>query len=235
MVTNVDVVTSVVAVAGKPHLTAAVIPGQVQYCATASSCKVVQVDNTGVTVGGLPPVSTPTPPPPAPGLPGLGGNQNVPVPGLVGSAQTTFFHVRSVAPDQKTDASVGSVDALGLDIAVTQPGDAALGVPNATVEYILGEGHADGFSIASIPFQDLSASTGSLLGSAFGSGGFGGGSSSVTQITNQNGAHRAPSYILAGALRPPLAVLFFGWEASVLGAAAALVWARRRPVEEVDE
>ena len=38
-----------------------------------------------------------------------------------------------------------------------------------------------------------------------------------------------PRYVLLAANRAPVAPLFFLWEALVLGSAASIVWARRKP------
>jgi hypothetical protein len=234
VVTHLDVVTKVTAVAGKALTTATVIPGQIMYCIQSSSCQPVQVDSGGVTVGL--PVAPPSPPPAPSGVPpfpGLGQQQGVSLPGLGGSGDSTFFHLRTVAPNQQNNNGIGTVDALGLDIAVTQPGKGDSGVPNSTVEYILGEGHADGFSIAAVPFNDVSSPISSVLAAHL--GGYsataplsGGGSSNHTRTIRT----RSPSLGLAGAFRPPFTYLFYGWEASVLAAAGSLIWARRRKLDE---
>jgi hypothetical protein len=227
VVNNVDVVTTVVALNGKAHPNATVIVGQVLYCATEATCQPVQVDSNGVTVGGFVPATAP----PAP-LPGLGGPLQVPVQGVGGSGDLTVFHLRTVNPNQHTNNGIGSVDALGLDVAVSQPGNGGAGIPNTSVEYILGEGHSDGFSVASVPFTETSTPVSALTAHL-------GAVPSYQPVSGAGGSNhtrtirtRSPSLGLAGAFRPPFTYLFYGWEASVLAAAGSLIWARRRKLDE---
>ncbi|MGB2939339.1 MAG: hypothetical protein WBD38_03450 [Candidatus Dormiibacterota bacterium] len=228
-VTNTDVVTSVTAINGKATPSATVSPGQVQYCATAATCQPIAVDNNGITVG------------PA--------GQSVPVPGLGGAGEATFFRIRTVTPQKSTTGGTGSVDALGLDIQAKQPGNAAAGIPDTQVEYILGEGHADGFSAAPLALGGFDLSNGGNSGSGpvtaalndvTGSGAGGGssaggsGSSPVKKATGAAGSGRSAS-TLAGALRPPFILWFYLWEASALAGAVAIVWSRRRRLREMRE
>ena len=155
-----------------------------------------------------------------------------------------MFQVRTVAPKESTQGATGSVDAVGLDIEVINPGNQANGVPNTTVEYILGEGHSDGFSLAA----DLSGSGGGIdLGGSGNSATApiagivsqtvittgGGGYGPVSTPTKTTPRLPFPATALTGFVRPPFALAFFLWEATVMGAAGAIVWARRRATEEV--
>ncbi len=232
-VTNTDVQTIVTAVNGKPVPQAVVAPGQVQFCAAPGNCQSVQLSNNGVTVGGVAP---PTPPPPVPGIP-----TSVPVPGTGASAETPFFKVRTINPIKSVNGSTGSIDALGLDVEVMQPGNSGSGVPDSQVEFILGEGHADGFSLASLGLggggvTDLTGGgdTGALLGSIVGDNP-GGSAAGVTLPAIKHTVIRPGGLALAGALRPPFIPWFYAWEASALAAAASMVWARRSRLREIAE
>jgi hypothetical protein len=64
-------------------------------------------------------------------------------------------------------------------------------------------------------------------------GGYTGSSANTTPAAPvKKKIRRAAPAALVGAVRPPLAQLFFLWEALVLGAAASLVWARRAKRED---
>jgi hypothetical protein len=196
------------------------------------------------TVGGLP---APTPPPPPPGAPVTvpGVPSNVPVPGLGGSAQSPFFKIRTIDPKKVVTGSTGSVDAFGLDVEVMQPGNQEAGIPDAQVEFIIGEGHAEGFSLASLGLGGGSLDLGN--GADFGPGVSG----IVSEIAGSNPegssanvslpkirhtkTGNAGGLALAGALRPPFILWFYAWEASALAAAAAMVWARRQHLRELAE
>jgi hypothetical protein len=244
VVTNTDVQTIVTAVNGKPVPEAVVAPGLVQFCSAPGNCQVVQVSSNGVTVGGIP---APTPPPPPPGAPVTvpGVPSNVPVPGLGGSAQSPFFKIRTIDPKKVVTGSTGSVDAFGLDVEVMQPGNQEAGIPDAQVEFIIGEGHAEGFSLASLGLGGGSLDLGN--GADFGPGVSG----IVSEIAGSNPegssanvslpkirhtkTGNAGGLALAGALRPPFILWFYAWEASALAAAAAMVWARRQHLRELAE
>jgi hypothetical protein len=233
-VTNTHVQTIVTAVNGKPVPQATVAPGEVQFCAAPGNCQSVQLSNGGVTVGG---VSPPTPPPPVPPVP-----TTVPVPGTGASAETPLFKIRTINPVKSVNGSTGTIDALGLDIEVMQPGNSGSGVPDSQVEFILGEGHADGFSLASLGLgdagiTDLSGSggdTAGLLGGIVGDN-LNGSSATVALPVIKHTIVRPGSLGLAGALRPPFIPWFYAWEASALAAAAAMVWARRSHLRELAE
>jgi len=140
----------------------------------------------------------------------------------------------------------GSVDAIGLKVVVIQPGNAQNGVPSLYTEYIIGEGHSEGFSLASTtnPVADLTNDLGNTAGdigqiisdtvtSPPGSSTGGNPSSIVT--STKRGTTGATTLALAGAVKPPFALWFFLWEASVFGAAAIMVWSRRRRLSEEAE
>src|SRR5258708_30747947 len=231
--TNTGVTTIVTAVNGKPVPRAVVAPGRVEFCQAPGNCQSVQLDNTGVTVGGVTP---PAPPPPVPGIP-----TSVPVPGTGASAETPLFKVRTINPIKSVNGSTGSIDALGLDIEVMQPGNSGSGVPDSQVEFILGEGHADGFSLASLGIGDTGITalsgggdTGALLGSIVGDNP-GGSAAGVTLPAIKHTVIRPGGLALAGALRPPFIPWFYAWEASALAAAASMVWARRSRLREIAE
>jgi hypothetical protein len=173
----------------------------------------------------------------------------VPIPGSGGSAETTVFKIRTVNPKKETKGGTGSVDALGLDIEVRQPGNPNAGIPDASVEYILGEGHGDGF--ASAPLASLGAGLDLTGGGALDNGpvaaaindvaganpgsGAGGttGSSPVKRPTGQGAVGNGSR--LLGVLAPNFLLWFYLWEASALLAAAVIVWARRRRLKEMVE
>jgi hypothetical protein len=123
-----------------------------------------------------------------------------------------------------------------------QPGNSGSGVPDSQVEFILGEGHADGFSLASLGLgdagiTDLSGSggdTAGLLGGIVGDN-LNGSSATVALPVIKHTIVRPGSLGLAGALRPPFIPWFYAWEASALAAAAAMVWARRSHLRELAE
>ena len=148
------------------------------------------------------------------------------------------------------NGGTGSVDALGLDIEVMQPGNPDHGVPDSQVEYILGEGHADGFASAPLAIiggaVDLTGGAGSLdsgpvagvindiAGANPGGGGAGTtGTSPVKRPTGTGGVGNGSR--LLGVLAPNFLLWFYLWEASSLLAAAVLVWARRRRLKEMLE
>jgi hypothetical protein len=224
-VTNTDVVTTVTAIAGKPTPTAVVSPGQVQYCATAATCKGVAVDNNGVTVG----------------------PESLPIPGLGAAAAATVFRIRTVSPQKSTNGGTGSVDAIGLDIGATTPGDATHGVPDTTQDYIVGEGHSDGFSVAPLSGTggfDLSnngsPSTGPVTSAindvvGGGAGSSSGGTPGTAPVKKPTTPTGRPAATLAQALRPPFILWFYVWEASALAGAAAIVWSRRRRLRQLAE
>jgi hypothetical protein len=241
-VTNTDVQTVVTAINDTSVRDAVVAPGRVEFCSAPGNCQLVQVSNNGITVGGVP---LPSPPPPPPGVPLPGVPSSVPVPGLGGSAESPIFKIRTIDPKRAVSGRTGSVDAFGLDIEVRQPGNQDLGVPDTRVEYILGEGHADGFSSASLGLGsggifDLSGGgdqggvTG-IIGDIAGSNPAGSSAGVSPPRIRHTITGNAGALSLAGALRPPFILWFYGWEASALAAAAAMVLARRRHLQELAE
>lgn len=162
---------------------------------------------------------------------------------------TPVVKVFSVAPEMKHEGANASVFATGVHVVVTQP--APPGVPAQSVEYVLGEGAAEGFAIPAAPEVPGVDTTG--VGVIANDPGYSPPtttviSNTVTAPSNPTGytgapvnnAPRVPGKVkkpvrhvaLVQPVRPPLAMLFFLWEALVLGTAAALVWARRARPEE---
>jgi hypothetical protein len=203
----------------------------------------VTVNDQGVTVEQTQPApcpaSAPSPSAPAPlpspgGLPGLpqdrassagpSGSSTSCVPGV----DVTYFKIFTAQPTKTVSGSHATAWATGLHILVTHPTPGP-GVPQQNIEYVLGEGYAD-----------ANAAAGGGLGDFGGFGGFGGlggfdqGVGAGAQAAGSaNSAAGAINALLAS--RQPLALLFFALEALVLASAAAWVWARSAPVEEVAE
>lgn len=223
VVTDVDVTTQVIAINGKPVPTAKIAPGTVQFCGTPTTCKLVQVSDGGATVVG----------------------NSVPLPSTGTGAFTPVFEIKTLKPTKSIVGTSGSIDAVGLDVRVTQPGDIPVtGVPSLYTEYIIGEGHAEGFSLAAT--SSLTSNLTSDLGNS--ADAIGGiinntvtnnyGSSTGTNagriVTKTKGGNQA-RINLAGAVKPPFVMWFFLWEASVMAAAITMVWARRRRMAEEAE
>jgi hypothetical protein len=236
-VSNTVVDTVVTALNGRSLPSAVVSPGRVEFCQLPGKCNSVQVSNEGVTIGGG--INLPK------GVPSL--PSTVSIPGLGGNAATALFKIRTIDPLKVVNGTTGSVDAFGLDVEIMQPGNAAAGVPDAQVEFIIGEGHADGFSLASLGgtngITDLTSLGGGDLGGGVTGiigdivGGNNGGSSAGTALprVRHTTTGNAGGIALAGALRPPFILWFYAWEASALAAAAAMVWARRRRLSDAIE
>ena len=247
VVTDTDVQTIVTARNGRATPDAIVAPGHVEYCPTSTTCQPVAVDSNGASVG--PAQNVPAPPcPPAP-APCPNPGTTVPVPGSGGSAESTVFKIRTVNPKKETKGGTGSVDAVGLDIEIRQPGNSNAGIPDASIEYILGEGHADGFASAPLAVigggldltggggldnGPVAAAINDIAGANPGGGGAGTtGTSPVKRPTGTGGVGNGSR--LLGVLAPNFLLWFYLWEASSLLAAAVLVWARRRRLKEMLE
>jgi hypothetical protein len=168
----------------------------------------------------------PTAPSPPPGLvpspPSLPGAHEGCVPGV----DVTYIKIFTVDPSNTVTGTHGTASASGLHILVTHPTPGP-GVPQQSVEYILGEGFAD-------------ASTGSGSGGGFGAGSFGFGAPGDFGFNGpsaDNGGLGNPAANVAQAIFSnrwwPLVLLFLTLEALLFGSAAAWVWARNSPLEDV--
>jgi len=164
---------------------------------------------------------------PSPSAPALPGDESSCVP----SVDITYIQIFAVAPQKSVSGTHGVAQASGLHILVTHPTPGA-GVPQQSTEYILGEGYAD-------------AQTGNGgAGGAFGNGDFGfgattgdfgfNGPSAGNGGLNENSAASVARAIFSNRWWP-LVLLFLTLEALLFGSAAAWVWARNAPVEEVAE
>lgn len=197
----------------------------------------VTITDQGITVqqksascpsapGGGGPVPAPSPPvvvPSPPALPGASSD-------CATSVDATYVKIFAVNPDKTVSGTHANVDATGLHILVTHPTPGP-GVPQQSTEYVLGEGYAD-------------ASTGSGSGGfGFPGGGFNGGDFGFNGPGGDNGglsgagnnpAANAAHVIFANRWWP-LVLLFLTLEALILGSAAAYVWSRNAPVDDVAE
>jgi hypothetical protein len=149
----------------------------------------------------------------------------------VPGADVTYIKIFTAKPTKTVDGSHATASATGLHVLVTHPTPGP-GVPQQNTEYVLGEGFAE---------------TNAGAGGGFGFGGFAGfgfgdfsgfgfdqGFGAGADIA---GATNGPAGAIASLLtnRQPLAFLFFTLEALVMASAAAWVWARNAPVDEVAE
>ena len=138
----------------------------------------------------------------------------------------TYIKIFTAQPTKTVDGSHATAWATGLHIVVTHPTPGP-GVPQQNIEYVLGEGYADANAGAGGGFAGFGGFGGFGDFSGFGGDfGVGAGLAGTT-----NGAAGAITNLLVN--REPLALLFFTLEALVLASAAAWVWARNAPVEEV--
>lgn len=223
------------------------------------------VTDQGVTVENRQPVPCPKPPPapvpaaPAPPQPPAPPPPPVPLPiggsggsggtgastggtssqpaagGCVPSVDVTYIKLWTVAPSKSVDGSHITVWATGLHILITHPSPGP-GVPTQSAEYILGEGYAD-----------LQAgSGGGGFGGAFGFGGFGAGGFGGGDFggfgdqgsaggTGGPGSGAAAISSALAANRVPLAWMFLTLEALLLASAAAWVWSRSAPADQIAE
>ena len=179
----------------------------------------------GTTVpggGGVPGGPTLPSPPPIPTPPQLTAYHE----SCGAGADVTYFKIFTITPTKTVSGTHGVASASGLHILVTHPTPGP-GVPQQQTEYVLGEGYAD-------------ASTGTgggAPGFGMGSFGFGGGDFGFNGPPGDNGLGANTAANVAHAIFSnrwwPLVLLFLTLEALVLGSAAAWVWARNAPVEEV--
>ena len=169
---------------------------------------------------------TPSQLPPPPALPGV-----APPAGCTVVLETDTFKIYTVAPVKTVNGNHGTVKASGVHVIATHP--APPGVPQQSVEYVFGEGYADATANPGTGSTDAGLMSGDfgLNGLDFGSNDFGGMDSGAAAGSATHATHNLASVLAAN--RQPLALLFLFWECLLLGAAAAWVWARRKP--ELDE
>jgi hypothetical protein len=220
-VSNTDVVTRIVSLNGKATVTSTIFAGNILV-----NGKPVSVGSDGITVAGTPASGT---------LPG----------GIV--SDTPLIHVFTVAPVVKNDGHGGaSIVASGLHVGITQPGQGAA-LPSQYTEYVLGEGAASDFlvpnstSSLSVDTSGGSVTTGGTadntpVGEAISQttttppfAGTVDNGTPINTVPHQVTPRKAAPRLLA-VIRPPVAYMFFLWEALILGAASSLVWARRASV-----
>ena len=164
----------------------------------------------------------PAPSPPViPSPPALPGDHEGCLPGV----DITYIQVFTVAPSKTVSGTHGTAQASGLHIRVTHPTPGP-GVPQQYTEYVLGEGYSD-------------ASTGNG-GGGFGAGDFGFGGGDFGFSGGPGVDNGGAGGVAAGVVNAvfsnrwwPLVLLFLTLEALVLGSAAAWVWARNAPVDEI--
>lgn len=214
-IANVDVTTKVTSAGGVASATATVAPGTVTVNNTP-----VQLSDQGVTVG----------------------DQSQSLNGV--SATTPVFHIFVVAPQKTVSGNRAAIDASGVHVGITQP--ARPGTPTQYTEYILGQGQGEA---ELTPAQAVTSS--SSTDTSFLPTDSSGTVSPVTTIINNTVAApainpdttsgttapaapvaprtrpRVVSPALVRVVKPPLAYMFFLWEALILGATASAVWARR--------
>src|SRR5205823_6924958 len=175
----------------------------------------------GTTVPGGPTIPTPPPIPPPPQLTAYHESS------CGAGADVTYFKIFTVTPTKTVSGTHGVASASGLHILVTHPTPGP-GVPQQQTEYVLGEGYAD---------AGTGTGGGAPPGFGLGSFGFGGGDFGFNGPPGDNGLGANTAANVAPAIfsnrRWPLVLLFLTLEALVLGSAAAWVWARNAPVEEV--
>jgi len=183
----------------------------------------IQVTDQGVTAGMAIPIPCPTVLPATSPLQ-VGGAACVP------SVTTDNITLQAVNPQKTVNGSHATITAAGLDVTITQP--AVPGAPQQKVEYILGEAFVDAFND---PSASSAGSTDNLGGTSFDSSGdfgysgdFGSADAGAAAPPPASAATHMRAMLVAN--RQPLALLFLFWETLVLGAAAAWVWARRRPI-----
>jgi hypothetical protein len=205
----------------------------------------VVVNDQGLTVQQKQPLPCPSPPvapapaapspPAAPGglpLPGTapsGGSSSSSGGGCVPAFDVTYIKLFTVQPTKTVSGNHATSSASGLHIVITHPSPGP-GVPQQSVEYVLGEGYAD----ASVGGGSGGAGffSGGFPGGDFGPGGFGDGGFGAPDAGGAASAFNNAGHALLTNWRP-LALMFLTLEALVVAAASAWVWARNAPGEEV--
>lgn len=210
-VSNVDVTTTVTSVNGKATAKATVDPGQ--------------VTNAGTPV-----------------QPGSGPTAPAPV-----DTPLLTIQVYVTAPVQDVKGNKASIFASGLHVAVRAKSE-----PTLFTDYILGEGFSEGFMVNQVALPPVTAAVAAVdnLGTVDNSGaapttttvtsGYTGATpTDIRSVPKGSGTpvktapRRFKTLLASTALPFPLAPMFFLWEALVLGAAAAIVWARRNRLRQV--
>lgn len=209
----------------------------------------VTINDQGITVEQKSVVPCPSAPAPVPGAPspsapavsgtGSGGGGILPSPSApalpgdssscVPSVDVTYVQIFAVAPTRNVNGTHGTAAASGLHVLITHPTPGS-GVPQQSVEYVLGEG-----------FADAQTGTGGAGGGAFGGGDFGFGAPGDFGFNGPSadgaGLGANPAANVAQAVFSnrwwPLVLLFLTLEALLFGSAAAWVWARNTPADEV--
>ena len=217
-ITNTDVTTKIVSVNGKATTSDTILAGHVTV-----NGQTVSVGDQGITVAGTPIVEA--------------------LPGGVATV-TPLIKVFTVAPEIKNDGHGGaSVFATGVHVGITQPGQGAQ-VPSQYTEYMLGEGSVNDFLVpAEAATTTIDTSGGSISSGADNTPVGAAISQTITTPPNASAYNnaapintvphqaaprsKAPRTRLLAVIKPPLAYMFFLWEALVLGAASSVVWARR--------
>ena len=177
------------------------------------------------TPGGSPPAlpGGPVPSPPGgvvPSPPALPGAHT----GCVPPADLTYVKIYAVAPVRTVSGGHATIAASGLHVLITHPAPGP-GVPQQSTEYVLGEGYADA--------GNGSGGGGFPGGFGFTGGDFGfNGPSGDNGLGSPNSAANVAHAIFANRWWP-LVLLFLTLEALILGSAAAWVWARNAPHEDM--
>jgi hypothetical protein len=220
VINKVQVDTTVTIAAGAATADAKVTVGSVTV-----NGQPVQVTDQGATyqeksVSCKPPAGAPAPPP-------LPGGVNPPA-GCTTVIETDTFKIYTVAPVKTVAGNHATVKASGVHVIATHP--APPGVPQQSVEYVLGEGFVDATAEAGSGGVSAGSADLGFGGADFGSGDFGSSAdmgAANAASGNAGAGHKLASLIAAN--RQPLALLFLFWESLVLAAAAAWVWAHRKP------
>ena len=226
-ISKVEVTTTVRSSGGTATVDAHVTVGQVLVNGQPTN-----ITDQGVTVQQnqvVPCTAVPTAPPIPPPL---STSTPAPAPACVPQVETDTFKVFTVSPKKTTTGGHGTVSASGLHVVVTQP--SAPGAPQQHVEYVFGEGYADGqltpASATAAGTDEGSASDASSFDMSFGDLGGDGTDMGAPDLAGPPTAAPPAAQRVAALVsvnRRPLALLFLFWEAVTMAAAAAWVWARR--------
>ncbi|MEA2681792.1 MAG: hypothetical protein QOK05_120 [Chloroflexota bacterium] len=209
IIRNVDVVTSALSAGGKGSAAATVNPGIIDKGDGNPTAITVAPAGQTFSIPSNPPVTV---------------------------------HVFAVSPEETTKGETGSICATGTHVVIDQPSTA--GQFSHNLQYILGEGCSEAFvqtatppeivpDLGSLPVVTDSSGTPSFSTTTSTSGNSGvsdtftgAAPSTITKAPAKKVAVRRRTALLAGRVPMPLAAMFLLWEALVLGAASATVWAR---------
>lgn len=230
-INKVDVTTKVTSSGGSATSDAHVTVGQVLINNQPTS-----ITDQGVTVSQnqVVPCTAPASPPPALPPP-LGASQPSTPSNCVPQLETETFKVYAVSPQKTTSGGQGHVSATGLHVLITQP--SAPGAPNQHIEYVFGEGFADGQLTPNAATGSSADTSGTdMSGSDFGStdmtGDMGGASGDTGGVAGATAQPQPAAAVYVAANRKPLALLFLFWECALMAAMAAWVWSRRAATRE---